>query len=114
MTPNVRTLRQTILRLDAEGKLRASNSNDSECLRYLVNYLSQEADSDRMGLLKALRNMALNERNVLGQPIDEPRIDTENKNNFRALLTAQPLGTAAKGDLDELYEAIIKSESFSA
>ena len=114
MTPNVRTLRQTILRLDAEGKLRASNRIDSDCLRYLVKYLSQEAESDRMGLLKALRNTTLNERNVPGQPIDELKVDTENKNNFRTLLMAQPVRGAAKEDMDELYEAIIKSESFSA
>jgi hypothetical protein len=114
MTPNVQTLRQTILRLDAEGKLRASNSNDSERLRYLVNYLTQEADSDRMGLLKMLRNMALSQRKVLGQPIDELKIDTENRNNFRTLLMAQPLGTATREDIDELYDAIIKNESFSA
>jgi hypothetical protein len=42
------------------------------------------------------------------------QIDTENKNNFRTLLMAQPLGTATGEDIDELYAAITKSESFSA
>ena len=66
----------------------ASNNNDSERPHYLVNYLT---DSERMGLLKTV----LSERNV-GQPIDELKIDIENKNNFRTLLVAQQVGTATE------------------
>ena len=73
----------------------ASNNNDSERPHYLVNYLTQGADSERMGLLKT----ALSERNV-GQPIDELKIDIENKNNFRTLLVAQ-VGTAKVGTATE-------------
>jgi hypothetical protein len=102
------------LRLDAEGKLKASTRNDSTALRHLAGYLAQQTESDRGALLRLLRNVAVKEHAKLGQPIDQLEICRETESNFRKLLLPQPLGTTTGEDIDELYEAISKDERFSA
>lgn len=57
-----------------------------------------------------MRNPAIDRYHKLGQPIDEAKIGTEAKNNFRKLLLPQQLRTTEERDIDELYEAIRKGE----
>jgi hypothetical protein len=108
MNPTLRELVRKILRLDSEGKLVASGINEKTCLAHLVRYLSQKTVSDRKDLLTLLRNMALREHQLFGQRINEDKIGKETRNNFRKLL--QTLPDTTKGDIDTLYEAIMKSE----
>jgi hypothetical protein len=108
MNQNLTEIVRKILRLDSEGRLVASGINEKASLRHLVLYLSQKNSSDREKLLTLLRKMALHEHHLLGQPINEDKIGSETRNNFRKLL--RTLRDTTKSDIDALYEAIVKGE----
>jgi hypothetical protein len=73
----------------------------------LTGYLSEKDDAERKALLAVLRNMAFNQHQDLGRPVDEAIIAREMKDAFRKLLL-QVLEATSKEDIDALYEAIEK------
>jgi hypothetical protein len=109
MNLKLKELSRAILELNDGGSLESLYVNYSVCLRHLIRYLSQKDDSDRKALLAALRNMAFNKHQDLGQPVDEATIGREMKDAFRKLLL-QELGTTNKEEIDTLYQAIEKAE----
>lgn len=108
MNQNPTEIARKILRLESDGRLVAPRINERACLHHLVQYLTQKDNSDRAKLLTLLRNMALHEHHLLGQPINENKIGRETRNNFRKLLRKLPDTT--KTDIDRLYEAVVKGE----
>ena len=108
MNQNLAEIVLKIRRLASEGRLVASRINEKACLRHLVLYLSQKNSSEREKLLTLLRNIALHEHHLLGQPIDEGKIGRETRNNFRKLLRTLP--DTSKSDIDTLYKAIMNGE----
>jgi hypothetical protein len=109
MNLKLKELSRTILKLDSGGSLESLYLNYSACLRHLTGYLSQKDDSERKALLAVLRNMAFNQHQDLGRPVDETTIAREMKDAFRKLLL-QVLEAATEEDIDTLYEAIEKGE----
>jgi hypothetical protein len=107
MNLKLKELSRTILKLDGGGSLESLYVNYSACLRHLTGYLSEKDDAERKALLAVLRNMAFNQYQDLGRPVDEAIIAREMKDAFRKLLL-QVLEAASKEDIDALYEAIEK------
>ena len=109
MNLKLKELSRTILKLDSGGSLESLYVNYSACLRHLTGYLSEKDDAERKALLAVLRNMAFNQYQDLGRPVDEAIIAREMKDAFRKLLL-QVLEAVSKEDIDALYEAIEKGE----
>jgi hypothetical protein len=109
MNLKLKELSRTILKLDSGGSLESLYVNYSACLRHLTGYLSEKDDAERKALLAVLRNMAFNQHQDLGRPVDEAIIAREMKDAFRKLLL-QVLEATSKEDIDALYEAIEKGE----
>ena len=107
MNLKLKELSRTILKLDSGGSLESLYVNYSACLRHLTGYLSEKDDAERKALLAVLRNMAFNQHQDLGRPVDEAIIAREMKDAFRKLLL-QVLEATSKEDIDALYEAIEK------